>query len=117
MAAAGQGLDLGYIEATASSASVTGDWVTIIDDYCYSFQWEMASTGTPVGTVSIQVTNYTDGNWTTQTLPGTSANVNGAANGLIEVVSPAHGYARLVYTSISGGGAAGFKANFRKVRR
>ena len=119
MAAVGQGLIVEYIKVTATNATVTGSAIIVDADYTYSYQWEMGGAGTPVGSISVEVNNVNDGNWSWVTLPGTITAISGAGNGLIEVVSPAHAYTRLVYTRVSGGSGAGtsFKANFRKVRR
>lgn len=101
------------INAVSMAASITSE-VTIIDNKTiigYDVSW---SGSTPVGTMSVQVSNsYSldpdgsvrdSGSWTTLTLSSSTAVSGNTGNGFIDIDITGAYAIRLVYTRVSGTG-------------
>lgn len=93
------------------SADYTGPATTIRfqDNVCYQFN---VISGTPVGTLDVELSldyNYTNaaaGTWTKLDTTKYQAAVNGTGSGQFDLNQLSQGYIRLVYTRVSGSGAA-----------
>lgn len=113
-----------YFNAAAMTATITGDWIDIRDRDNISFQVVSTAAGTPVGTISFEVTNAAPDKPATATgklappsgssataLSLTSAQTtaatinNNTLNFVFEFIQLPEAFIRMLYTRSSGGTA------------
>lgn len=114
-----------YIDASAMTATITGAWIPIGNVDNISFQVVSTAAGTPVGTISFEVTNAkgvaANPGVGTPALPSSSASAttltlttaqatasainNNTLNFVFEFVQMSEAFIRMLYTRSSGGTA------------